>query len=258
MIYNYITTNLINGKQYVGSHQTDNLEDGYLGTGKYFLRAVKKYGKSNFRRSIICFCNTIKEAFLNEEYYIKKFNTLSPTGYNLSLTGGFQFGGKHSEESIQKGIKTKIKNGTLGGWNLSKDAKDKISKANKGRKLSEEVRNNMSKRNKGKKLSEESKRKISKSRKGCIPWNKGKTGIYSENTLKLISAGSKGRKASEETRMKMRGNKNAHGGKGKKKNFSLEGLERIRKARLGKHHSEETKKKISNSEKLTKSKNACV
>lgn len=44
----YETTNLINGKIYRGVHSTNNINDGYLGSGIKFGRALKKYGKSNF------------------------------------------------------------------------------------------------------------------------------------------------------------------------------------------------------------------
>jgi len=43
--YNYITTNKINGKQYVGAHSTNNINDGYLGGGKAIKLAKKKYRK---------------------------------------------------------------------------------------------------------------------------------------------------------------------------------------------------------------------
>ena len=40
----YQTTNLINNKIYIGKHQTSDLDDGYLGSGKLLLQAIKKYG----------------------------------------------------------------------------------------------------------------------------------------------------------------------------------------------------------------------
>jgi len=49
----YITTNLINGKQYVGDHSTNKIYDTYLGSGSGILNAIKKYGKENFKREIL-------------------------------------------------------------------------------------------------------------------------------------------------------------------------------------------------------------
>lgn len=49
----YKTTNLINGKIYVGMHSTDNLNDGYLGSGWILKQAIKKYGKENFKREVL-------------------------------------------------------------------------------------------------------------------------------------------------------------------------------------------------------------
>ena len=42
----YITTNLINKKQYVGSHY-GNKDDSYLGSGYVLKLSIKKYGKEN-------------------------------------------------------------------------------------------------------------------------------------------------------------------------------------------------------------------
>lgn len=44
----YKTTNKINGKYYYGMHSTDNLNDGYIGSGLRLWRSIRKYGRINF------------------------------------------------------------------------------------------------------------------------------------------------------------------------------------------------------------------
>ena len=44
----YKTTNLLNGKFYVGMHKTKDLNDGYVGSGKILRHAISKYGIENF------------------------------------------------------------------------------------------------------------------------------------------------------------------------------------------------------------------
>ena len=50
MYFVYLTTNLINGKRYVGSHK-GSINDYYLGSGNIINEAISKYGKKNFRKS---------------------------------------------------------------------------------------------------------------------------------------------------------------------------------------------------------------
>jgi hypothetical protein len=43
----YKTTCLITDRYYIGMHSTDNLNDGYLGSGKRLWRSIRKHGKEN-------------------------------------------------------------------------------------------------------------------------------------------------------------------------------------------------------------------
>ena len=79
---------------------------------------------------------------------------------------------------------------------------------NKGKKLTEShrlqaVKNLQSKYWLGKKRDKETMEKLRQSRIGSIPWNKGKTGIYSKETLEKISKASRGRKLTEEHKLKI-------------------------------------------------------
>ena len=44
----YITTNMINGKKYIGQKMFRERWKKYIGSGKLLKRAVNKYGKENF------------------------------------------------------------------------------------------------------------------------------------------------------------------------------------------------------------------
>jgi hypothetical protein len=89
----YKITNMINGKIYIGKHQTKDLNDGYMGSGKHLIRAIKKYGIENFEKEIIFVFNNedemnAKEAELVTEEFIKEDNN-----YNLCVggKGGFSY-----------------------------------------------------------------------------------------------------------------------------------------------------------------------
>lgn len=49
----YKTTCLITKKYYIGMHSTDNLEDGYMGSGKALKFSIERYGKENHKVEII-------------------------------------------------------------------------------------------------------------------------------------------------------------------------------------------------------------
>jgi group I intron endonuclease len=169
----YKTTNLINGKIYVGQHFT-SADDGYLGSGLVIKKAISKYGKQNFKREILEHVNEFN-ANEKETYWIDILDAIN-TGYNLTrhanglnAAGRLKrslgmrgknnpfFGKKHPEEIIKKIVATRRKNGNL---KCKEETKEKLSKVLKGRPPTYDM-NGKSNPMYGKKHSKESKKKMS-------------------------------------------------------------------------------------------------
>lgn len=97
----YLTTNTINGKQYIGrcAYRRPNWKS-YLGSGKALKRAVAKYGRANFTRIVLEECDSLISLTACEEYYIQKYKKDGSVLYNISSrsnsTTGFS-GKKHTE-----------------------------------------------------------------------------------------------------------------------------------------------------------------
>ena len=98
----YKTTCLVNGKIYVGVHQTEDPEkfDGYLGRGykighTHFLQhpagpihyAIKKYGESNFKRETLYVYDRKEDAYLKEAEIVNEDFVNSEKTYNVALGG---------------------------------------------------------------------------------------------------------------------------------------------------------------------------
>ena len=88
--YIYKTTNLINGKQYIGQHRATKFEsNNYIGSGKLLLVAIKKYGIKNFKCELLEECNSESELNEREVYYIKFYNAVEDDNfYNVCYGGG--------------------------------------------------------------------------------------------------------------------------------------------------------------------------
>lgn len=84
----YKTTNLINGKIYIGAHSTDNINDSYLGSGSILHKAITKYGRESFQREIIHFCETPDELYQLESEIVNEEFIARDDVYNVTLGGG--------------------------------------------------------------------------------------------------------------------------------------------------------------------------
>src|SRR5579859_2478352 len=109
----YHWTNNINGKRYVGRHE-GSIDDGYIGSGVAFTRAIKKYGIENFTRTILeeCSSEMLKD---REQYYLDLYNAAYDDNfYNIAPEASS--GWRHVNEdpsNVNKILETKRKNGTI-------------------------------------------------------------------------------------------------------------------------------------------------
>lgn len=122
----YKTTNKVNGKFYIGSHQTYRLEDGYLGSGKVLKMAIRKYGRDQFERQIICLCSDYKVMRTVEAHFVKYYiDNFKKQCYNRSYSGtgavlgeGNGFWGKQHSEETKELLRQKLKErGGMAGAN---------------------------------------------------------------------------------------------------------------------------------------------
>jgi group I intron endonuclease len=165
MGYIYKITNKVDGKIYVGQ-TIQVLEDRWrqhkkIGSNcRYLKRAFNKYGIDNFEFNLICICFD-EDLDKYEIQYMEKYSSMVPNGYNLRKGGN---SGKHHEETkkkISESLKgrTDIFNHNL-GKSVSEETKKKISNALKGRTDIIYAKNQL-----GIPHTEETKKKISESHK---------------------------------------------------------------------------------------------
>ena len=181
----YQITNLLNGKIYIGKHETTNIDDDYMGSGKLIKRAMKKYGIENFKKEILFDFETEAEMNSKEKEIVNEDFLLRGDVYNLMPggSGGFSyamekwralqtdeaykkfFSDKQKERWIDPGYRSKISKIMSNVWsNPTHKSKVKTGlikyyETHPGTFL-------------GKHHSEESKNKISKKRIGKVDGDK--------------------------------------------------------------------------------------
>ncbi len=108
----YTTTNMKNGKMYIGIHSTVDMDDGYLGSGSKLKEDIKKYGKDDFIKQVMHVFDTREEAFACEHDIVTQGIVEDPAFYN-QIVGGK--GCTMTDEIKEKISKTKKERGKLKG-----------------------------------------------------------------------------------------------------------------------------------------------
>jgi group I intron endonuclease len=138
----YITTNLINGKKYLGKRVKNY--PWYFGSGWYIVAAIKKYGRENFVKEIVFEHESMDIVCEKEKELSIKWNVVEdPKWYNIKYggKGGSPKGRKLSAQTCMRISESKKGHPS---WNAGlfgderckhkEETKKKISDANKGQK----------------------------------------------------------------------------------------------------------------------------
>jgi hypothetical protein len=83
----YQTTNLINGKIYIGQHQTYNPNDEYLGSGKDLLKDIEIIGRKNFKRETLFDFDSFEEMNQKEREIVNEEFVSREDTYNVRVGG---------------------------------------------------------------------------------------------------------------------------------------------------------------------------
>lgn len=222
--YIYKTTNLVNGKIYIGKHKSSSFQFGkYKGSGKILNDAFKKYGFNNFKCELLesingvpTICESKEQLNKSEKYYIDFYNCVSDSSYYNIKEGGD--GGDTVNNYIW------INNGKVNLFILESDL-EKYKDYKKGR--------------------------IQK----CEWYTNGKSSIYIDSSIELIPEGYykgrvipklKGYKQTKEHIAKLSARRKGHTPILTEKQ-KIEKSNKLKKALKGKPKSKETRKKLSES-----------
>lgn len=206
----YKVENLLNGHFYVGKHKTNDLNDGYMGSGKLINDAIRKHGIENFKKIIIAVLPSEEEMNRMEAEIVNEELVGNPSCYNMRVggEGGWTHVNADPETYVKKSMATVARwspefreqvnakkrrvgknNGMYGrdrsgpnnprfGAVVSEETRRKISEANRGkkghsRKWTPEQRERMRISKLGMIQSDDTKKKISIAISATKWWNDG-------------------------------------------------------------------------------------
>ena len=87
-LYLYETTNLVNGRRYIGTHVSDDIHDDYLGSGTALKAAIEKYGRENFKKRVFGWAANSESLNALEALFVTDKEVEDRRYYNMTPGGG--------------------------------------------------------------------------------------------------------------------------------------------------------------------------
>ena len=167
----YLIWNMVNGKKYVGQTTKTVGERFYAHSyaDSVIGRAIRKYGRENFRYGVIKSCISSEELNYWEKFFVSALKAKTPYGYNMTDGGEYVF-------AMTNETRKKISVAQLGekhhffGKHHTDEHRAKMSKKFKGKKRPPEVGRKISATKKGKHFSAIHCIKMSVARRGNSPF----------------------------------------------------------------------------------------
>lgn len=163
----YKTTNLINGKYYIGKQKCYTIT--YLGSGVALKYAIGKYGRKNFKKEILEVCGSESELQNKELEWLDKLGAVKDKQcYNLVRETSPNKHRSYNDPNYRKTLSQTVKEAMHRPDVYSKIVINNGGMNNPmyGKKRSESFKKMISWRHTGKRLSDETKSLIALSRRG--------------------------------------------------------------------------------------------
>ena len=166
----YKTTNLRNGKYYIGKQKKYTKK--YFGSGSALKFALKKYGRKNFRKDILEICHSEAELQEKELAWIDKVDAVNDKNcYNLVRETSANKHRSYDDPEYRNKLSCRVKIAMHRPETYAKVVQNNSGENNPmyGKYRSDEFKRMVSEIHRGKQLSAETKRRISKSHCGLSP-----------------------------------------------------------------------------------------
>ena len=116
----YITTNNVNGKQYIGKHSTPDPYDDYIGSGKILKNAIRYHGREQFTKQVLHIFDNIDDMNKKEKELITEEIINNSSYYNVAPGGEggdvLAYADAQKQKNKSLAISARLKGKKLSDW----------------------------------------------------------------------------------------------------------------------------------------------